>query len=194
MRLTAGGLVVLLSVIVAATAAPSAPGQKAGLCGSSLRDLRTLSDPGRNLIFFRPQATTIAAINRRPMPVPTPTTRTRGFARRLWRVAAQITQYKLEPDGSIHLVLFDANDYMVAEMPSPLCLPATARDREAVADVRRAFEARCGEATPSWRNLGAVVSITGVGLWDYPHGQRGHARNYAALSPVTAIRFVAGCA
>jgi hypothetical protein len=194
MRLTAGGLVVLLAVIVAASTATSAPGQKVGVCGSALRDLKTLSDPGRYLVFFRPQPTTIAAINRRQMPVPTPTIRSRGFARHVWRVAAQITQYRLEPDGAIHLILFDAKDYMIAEMPSPLCLPAATRDRQGIIDVRRAFESRCGEATDSWRSLGAVVSINGVGSWDAPHGQRGHARNYAELSPVTAIRFVAGCA
>jgi hypothetical protein len=194
MRLATGGLVVLLGAIVAATIATSAPGQRAGLCGSTLRDLQTLSDPGRTLIFFRPQPTTIAAINRRPTPSPTPTVRTRGFARHVWRVAAQITQYRLDADGAIHLVLYDANDYMIAEMPSPDCLSATTRDRETIAETRRTFETRCGMATSSWRSLGAVVSISGVGLWDYPRGQKGHARNYAELSPVTGIRFVAGCA
>ena len=128
------------------------------------------------------------------MPSPTPAVRTRGFARHVWRVAAQITQYRLGADGSIQLILFDANDYMNAEMPSPQCLSPPARDRDAIVAVRRTFEARCGAATPNWRSLGAVVSISGVGFWDFPHGQKGHARNYAELSPVTAIRFVAGCA
>jgi hypothetical protein len=194
MRLATGGLVVLLSAVVATSVATSAPGRRIGVCATPLHDLRTLSDPGRSRIFFRPQATTIAAINRRPMPSATPTLRTAGFARHVWRVAAQITQYRLEPDGSIQLILFDANDYMIAEMPSPLCLSASTRDRTTIAGVRRTFESRCDDATPSWRSLGAVVSISGVGLWDYPRGQRGHARNYADLSPVTGIRYVAGCA
>ena len=194
MRLTTGGLVVLLIAVAAATTAPSAPGQKVVACSSQLRDLKTLSDPGRSLIFFRPRSTTIAAINRRPIPSATPTVRSRGFERHVWRVAAQITQYKLEPDGAIHLILFDANAYMVAEMPSPLCLTTTTRERQTLIDVRRTFETRCGVATPTWRNLGAVVSISGVGLWDYPRAQKGHARNYAELNPVTGIRFVAGCA
>jgi hypothetical protein len=194
MRLTTGGLVVVLGATLAATTATSAPAQKPDACGSQLRDLKTLSDPGRTLVFVRPRSTTIAAINRRPMPSPTPGVRTRGFERHVWSVAAQITQYRLEPDGAIHLILFDARAYMIAEMPSPLCLPSTARNRQTLLDVRKMFESRCGVATPTWRNLGAVVSISGVGLWDYPHGQRGHARNYAELSPVTGIRFVAGCA
>src|SRR5437763_9779986 len=117
MRLATGGLVVVLGAIVAAITATPAPGTRAGVCGSPLGDLKTLSDRGSSLIFFRPQATTIAAINRRPMPSPTPAVRTRGFARHVWRVAAQITQYRLGADGSIQLILFDANDYMNAEMP-----------------------------------------------------------------------------
>jgi hypothetical protein len=32
---------------------------------------------------------------------------------------------------------------------------------------------------------GAVAVISGVGFWDFPHGQHGHARNYAELHPVT---------
>jgi hypothetical protein len=193
MRLATGGLVVLLGAIVAATTATSAPGTRAGVCGS-LRDLETLSDRGSSLIFFRPQPTTIAAINRRQIPLPTPTVRTRGFARHVWRVAAQITQYRLDPDGAIHLILYDANNYMIAEMPSTACLSAASRSRQTIAETRRTFETRCGVAAPNWRSLGAVVSISGVGMWDYPRGQRGHARNYAELSPVTGIRFVAGCA
>lgn len=194
MRLTTGGLVVVLSVIVAASTAVSATAREAGACGSPLRDLKTLSDPGRGLVFFRPQPTTIAAINRRPMPSPTPTIRTRGFERHVWRVAAQITQYRLDDDGAIQLILFDARDYMIAEMPPSLCLAKGTRNRQEVVEARHTFETRCGPATPNWRSLGAVVSISGVGLWDYPRGQRGHARNYAELSPVTSIRFVAGCA
>jgi hypothetical protein len=185
---------VLLSAVVAATTATTATARKAGPCGSALGDLKTLSDPGRNLVFFRPQATTIAAVNRRAMPAPTPTVRTRGFERHVWRVAAQITQYRLDDDGAIQLILFDARDYMIAEMPSPLCLAKGTRDRQQIVETRRTFETRCGPATPNWRSLGAVVSITGVGLWDYPRGQKWHARNYAELSPVTSIRFVAGCA
>jgi hypothetical protein len=60
--------------------------------------------------------------------------------------------------------------------------------------VRRFFETRCGAATSSWRDLGAVAYISGVGFWDFAHGQRGHARNYAELHPVTGIRIIAGCA
>jgi hypothetical protein len=59
--------------------------------------------------------------------------------------------------------------------------------------VRRLFESRCGPAIDSWQPLGAVVRISGVGFWDFPHGQTGAARSYAELHPVTALRLLAGC-
>jgi len=71
------------------------------------------------------------------MPSPTPGVRTRGFERQGWRVRAQIVEYKLEEDEDIHLVLFDRK----------------ARDRRAIVGARRLFEARCGLATDSWRQL-----------------------------------------
>jgi hypothetical protein len=55
------------------------------------------------------------------------------------------------------------------------------------------LERRCGAAIDTWRQLGAVAWISGVGFWDFPHGQSGHARNYAELHPVTAIHLISGC-
>jgi hypothetical protein len=193
LRLVALCFVVAVGVIAAA-ATPTSAGQTAAACGSRLWGLKTLSDTGRTLIYLRPLATTtIAEVNTRPMPQPTPSWRSRGFARRVWMLVAQIVEFKLEDDGDIHLILFDAGAYMIAKLPSPACVPRTSRDRGAIISARRSFESRCGPVNNRWQPLGAVAHITGVGFWDFPHGQRGHARNYAELHPVTGIRFVAGC-
>ena len=82
---------------------------------------------------------------------------------------------------------------MIAEMPAAACLPRRARDRRTITRVRRMFESRCGAAPHAWRSLGAVVQISGVGFWDFPHGQTGHAQIYAELHPVTGLRIIAGC-
>jgi hypothetical protein len=175
----------------ASKAAVAAPLRAA--CGVENWSIKTFSDPQRALVQLRAKATTLRAINRLPMPHPTPTTRNTAFERRVWRVRAQIVEYKLEDDQDIHLVLFDRDAYLIAEMPSAACLTARTRDRRALVRERRVFEARCGVATSSWRSLGAVVSISGVGFWDFSHGQHGHARNYAELHPVTGLRLIAGC-
>src|SRR5919199_3836875 len=70
-------------------------------CGRELIDLKTLTDPRRKLVDFRPRATTVGAINARPMPRPTPRVRTAGFERQLWEVVAEITEYRLLPNGDL---------------------------------------------------------------------------------------------
>jgi len=158
-----------------------------------LSDLKVLADRRRDLIYLRPRPTTIIDLNKREMPDPTPTLRARGFERHVWRVVAQITDYRRDADGNIRLILFDQSAYMIAALPAPRCLSAATRDRSAIVAAHDLFEKRCGQATIGWRKLGAVVHIDGVGLWNFAHGQRGHARNYAELHPVTRLRFVAGC-
>ena len=162
------------------------------LCGSELWSLKTLSDPQRKLVDLHPRTTTIPAINRRRAPRVL-TRRRDAFERQVWRVNAQIVEYKAEADSDIHLVLYGQGSYLIAEMPAAACLPPTTRDRRAIVNARRVFVQRCGEATDTWRQLGAVAWISGVGFWDFPHGQSGHARNYAELHPVTAIRLISGC-
>jgi hypothetical protein len=135
----------------------------------------------------------VVAINALPQPHPTPKTRSTDFSRRVWRVVAQITQFKIEGDSDIHLVLFDQGAYLIAEMPAAACIPANARDRKAMIAVRKKFETSCGQPTKSWQPLGAVARISGVGFFDIPHTQKPHAANFAELHPVTGIKFIAGC-
>jgi hypothetical protein len=116
-----------------------------------------------------------------------------AFERQVWRVSAQIVEYRLEDDQDIHLILYGAGSYLIAEMPAAACLPRGTRARRAIVRVRRMFETRCGAATDSWRKLGAVAYVSGVGFWDFPHGQKGAARNYAELHPVTGMRLLTGC-
>jgi hypothetical protein len=126
-------------------------------------------------------------------PYPTPKTRSADFSRRVWRVTAQITEFKIEGDSDIYLVLFSKNAYLIAEMPAAQCLPTKTRDRKAIVATRKKFETSCGKPTNKWKELGAVAIISGVGFFDIPHTQKPHAGNFAALHPVTGIKFVSGC-
>jgi hypothetical protein len=189
---TAMTVAVALAVVAVATRQPVGA-SAARACGVELWSLKTLSDPQRGLINLHPRNTTVAGINGLLIPHPTPRRRSTGYERRTWRVKAQIVQFKLEDDSDIHLILFDRGSYLIAEMPFAACLPARTRDRRAIVNVRRLFERRCRQPSPTWQNLGAVVVISGAGFWDFPHGQSGHARNYAELHPVTGLRILAGC-
>jgi hypothetical protein len=120
---------VAASAFVAATVPPQATTRPArAACGVELWSLKTLSDPERRLVNLHPRNTSVAAINALPMPHPTPRTRTTAYERRTYRVKAQIVSFKLEDDSDIHLVLFWAGRYMIAELPFAACLPPTTRD------------------------------------------------------------------
>jgi hypothetical protein len=175
-----------------ATTAPAHGQESDKGCNVRLKGLKTLSDPQRKLVNLHPKNTTAAAINALPQSHPTPKTRASEFSRRVWRVTAQITEFKIEGDSDIHLVLFDAGAYLIAEMPAAQCLPKRTRDRKAIVAARKKFEASCGKPN-KWKQLGAVAIISGVGFFDIPHTQKPHAGNFAELHPVTGIKFVSGC-
>jgi hypothetical protein len=194
-------LVLPLTAAVLAAAAMRIDARSATtVCNTAYKGLKTLSDPQRKQVNLQPKDTTLAAIAQLPRPQPTPTTRTTPFERQVWRVIAEITEYRLEADSDIHLVLFNlsgsqtgAGVYGIAEMPAASCLPKKARDRTAIIKARHRFVTHCGHPTSSWKPLGAVVKISGVGFWDKPHSQKPHAPNFAELHPVTGITFIAGC-
>jgi hypothetical protein len=178
--------VVLAGAALALTASTAAADRTAPTCEADAAGLKTLSDPQRNLVRLQPKPTTIAAIDRLARPRPTPTTRSTGFQRHVWRVRGQIVEYRLERDGDVDLVLYDGrHSYLTATMPHPRCLSARTRARAAIVRARALLEGLCGPARPAWRDLGAVAVLDGVGYWGARH---------AELRPVTGLHLVAGCA
>ena len=181
-------VVVTLSLAgVAATASPAA--HETTPCGT----LSALRDGGAG-VRLGPHLTTISKIVERAMPTPTPRRRVTTFQRNVWRVVAQITLYKRGAAGTIRLVLFDTDTYMVATMPAPTCLTTPSPARTAALAARASFIRHCGRPTKDWQPLGAVAYVSGIGFWSgRTRGIRGAARNGAQLTPVTSLRFVAGC-
>jgi hypothetical protein len=189
MRLAAAALLVFGLASAAGTTNVTTARRGAAACDRELWDLKTLSDPRRNLVDLRPVLTTVAAISARRAPPGISKLRSPGFERHVWQVDAQIVEYKLEADNDIQIVLAGDGAYVIAAMPAPACLPKKTRGRRAIINARRLFESRCGAAEQA-RALGAVAEIDGVGFWDF--GQSGH-RDYPELHPVTRLRFVSGC-
>jgi len=155
--------------------------------------LKTLSDQDRKLVELRPRQTTIAALDKPAAPRPTPRRRRTGFQRQAWKVVAQITQFRLLPDGSIEFVLYDNNAYVRAGLPSPKCLSSSSRARRAVLATRAQFIARCGDPKPAWQDLGAVGYFSGVGFWSARRLTSQAALNGAELQPVTSVDLIVGC-
>ena len=162
-------------------------------CAGAAEHLKALSDRDRNRVRLRPRQTTIHALGTPAAPHPTPRRRKTTFQRRAWRVVAQITQFRLLPDGSVEFVLYDDNSYVRAGLPSPKCLTHSSRARRAILATRARFVARCGDLKGGWQDLGAVGYVTGVGFWSSRHLTSQAAANGAELQPVTGLRLIVGC-
>jgi hypothetical protein len=107
----------------------------------------------------------------------------------VYQVTAYLTQYKLESDGDIHLVLKDsAGRSMIAEIPYGACVPTLSRWKLSVASAR-ANVARHLVLSTSWHYVHRLVDVRGVGFMDPLHGQTGVAPNGVELHPVFYVYF-----
>jgi hypothetical protein len=183
-------LLALAASTVGAGGRATASTQGCGVRGRAL--LGALGDGDARRVTLDARTTSIAALAALRRPAQLPSHRRDGFERQAWRVAAQITEYRLASNGAVRLILFDGGAYMRAELPPLACLTPRTPARRAMADTRTRFLAACGKATPQWRSLGAVGYVTGVGFWG-SRSWRQSAPNGAELHPVVSLRLIVGC-
>lgn len=107
-------------------------------------------------------------------------------------VDATLTQYKLETDSDYHLVIQDAaGNTMISEIPDPACVGAGSPFASYIQAARAQFDGKYS-ATTSFQTANIPVQITGVGFFDFLHGQTGVAPNGIELHPVLDIQFNPG--
>lgn len=107
----------------------------------------------------------------------------------VWVINATLTLYKLESDSDYHLVIQDASgNTMISEIPMPSCVGSTSPFLPAITSARAKFDAML-TATTSFQTANIPVQVTGVGMFDFPHGQTGAAPNQIELHPVLDIIF-----
>jgi hypothetical protein len=168
------------------------PAMSAGVaCGVERWAVKTLTDAGARSIRLVPRATTIAALRRLRPPAVLGARRIGPVEKTVYRVRARLVVFKVEDDSDIHLVLADPHSggTMIAEFPASFCIGAAAPAVDkAKMKAARAAILRCGAAPrDSFAPLAGLVTITGVGFWDFEHGQRGVAPNAIELHPVLTI-------
>ncbi len=164
-------------------------------CGKERWSVKTGTDADAGRVgLTSPQDSTIAELIALtpPHPIP-PTTRTSPTETTVFTVNATLTDYKLEGgphgDSDYHLVLQDAQgNTMVAEIPSPNCVADTSPFAAQIAGARAKFDSQF-TATTSFQTADIPVQVTGVGFFDFPHGQHGAAQNVIELHPVLDIIF-----
>jgi hypothetical protein len=150
-----------------------------------------------------PVASTIAELRTFPAPVdpPGPPDNARVFPWEgtVYTINGTLTLYKKETDVDYHIVVQDEQgNTIVTEIPSPACivtsgtprLPAPSPFTAGINIARGKFDARFSP-TSFFQSANVPVRITGVGFFDFIHGQTGVAPNGIELHPILDIVFTA---
>jgi hypothetical protein len=190
-----------------------AQGQPAGELGKLLPaavherwSVKTGADPdAQALVGSTPQQTDIVTLIGQQVPtILPPDGRSGGVENTVWQVDAMLLGYGLEQDQDYHLVLGDANgNTMIAEIPDPTALAPGSFFFDQITAARQAFTdhftlqpnarplSEAAVAAAAFAEVSTPVSITGIGFFDFIHGQRGVAPNGVELHPVISISFPA---
>jgi hypothetical protein len=165
-----------------------------GSCGVERWAVKTGTDADRAKITLQSTtATTIASLDALTAPGTLPANnRVAPTEDTVYQVHATLTQYKLEADSDYHLVLSDGSGHtMISEIPDPACVGATSPLTSSIQKARGEFDAKYN-VTTSFQTANVPVTVTGVGFFDFLHGQTGVAPNGIELHSVLDIQFGTG--
>src|ERR1700730_9475465 len=165
-----------------------------GSCGVERWSVKTGTDADAGLINLQsPTQTTIASLISLPAPTILPAnTRIQPTETTVFQLQATLTEYKLEADSDYHLILSDGSgNTMISEMASPACVGSSSVLLSGIQNARSEFDARY-TPTSSFQTANVPVTVTGVGFFDFLHGQTGVAPNGIELHAVLDIQFDTG--
>jgi hypothetical protein len=168
--------------------------QAAGGCGVERWSVKTGTDSQASSVNLTPQATTIGALGAiaPPNPIP-PSSRvapTELQAVQLTNIT--LTEFKLESDSDTHLVLTDGSNTMIGEIPSTTCVGSGSPFASGIAAAAATFATKF-TPSPSFQPANVVVTIIGVPMFDFAHGQTGAAPNFIEIHPVLGMCFGTNC-
>lgn len=167
------------------------PYSTTGSCGVERWSVKTGTDADAGKINLGSTTpTTIAALDGLAAPANLPANnRVQPTETTVYRIQATLTEYKLESDSDYHLVIDDgAGHTMIAEIPDPACVGAGSPLLAGIQNARTEFDAKY-TPTGSFQPANVPVTVTGVGFFDYLHGQTGVAPNGIELHAVTDVSF-----
>jgi hypothetical protein len=154
-----------------------------------------------------PTSTTIAELCALAVPALLPPDgRSDGAEKTVWELTATLQAFRAESDGDYHMVLADdQGNTMIAEIPDPGDITAPSYFGNQITSTRTAFDnhfqivENINAPTPSaaaglgggaqFQQVAVPVTLTGLGFFDFNHGQRGVAPNAVELHPVINIVF-----
>lgn len=159
-------------------------------CGVERWSVKTGTDPDAPGVNVVAQPTTIATMRSWTPPAPIPSNnRVAPYETNVVTVNATLLEYKFEDDSDYHLVLQDeSGNTMIAEIPNPGCVGSGSPFTDGIAGARMKFNTKF-TATTSFQFANVPVQVTGVGMFDFLHGQTGVAPNGIEIHPVLDIAF-----
>lgn len=166
-------------------------------CGTERVDIKQLKDPhGLSAASGPSHLTTVAEMLKLPLHTkgallkdssirlsPTETT--------VYEIHAVVIGFKRETDQDIHIVIADPGkpkQTMIVEIPAGDCMPPALAAK--YNGLQSDFQQKFGHATAKFKTLPKPVpfDVTGVGFFDFVHGQTGHAPNGVELHPVIGFK------
>ena len=106
----------------------------------------------------------------------------------VYTIDCRITQYRLEDDGDVHCVIADANNQtLVSEICDPTCPGIANTSRYAMLTALRTWFVSNYHPTSGWQYPNLSVRITGVGFYDFQHGQIGIPPNGREIHPILTM-------
>ncbi len=182
-----GLLALLASLAIACSGGAPEPGVK---CGTERWPVKTLSDSDATKVNLTPVAGTVADLRALTAPKSLPANkRVAPTELTTFSVTARVIEFKLEDDKDIHLVIADPGDAaktLIVEFPDIGCQGAIGSAQAAMMkSARDALIARYGQPREGrFTAISGSATITGVGFFDFLHGQTGVAPNAIELHPV----------
>ncbi len=160
-------------------------------CGVERWSVKTGTDAGARLInlgYHFPTAISRLSALTAPSSLPS-SSRVRPVETTVYTLTGTLLRYKEESDSDYHLVISDGQHTMIAEIPASYCVGSNSPLATGIKHARAQFTQRYHPSTSHFLYTHAKVQITGVGFFDFLHGQSGVAPNGIELHPVIDIQF-----
>ena len=182
----------LIIIILIHIGNESATGQN---CGVERWAVKTLSDPDTSLIDFNNMIPTTIA-EQAAFRYEQGGSRSRlPSEQQVYSLVCAIVGFKHEADQDIHIIVEDTltEQTMVVEMISPACMGVQGTARyEQIKELYTWFVMNIGNPSDRFTFLRKhiPITLTGVGFFDFCHGQKGTLENCREIHPVLSINIL----
>jgi hypothetical protein len=158
-------------------------------CGTERWSVKTGTDDDASKVDTTPVTTTIKTLVNLNKPSSHPeSARVTPTELKTFKIKTTLIEYKHEADQDYHLVIQDGSgNHMIVEIPDPECVEGgKGVFLKGIKNARKQFEA-VFTASGSLKKTNTKVTVTGVGFFDFIHGQTGVAPQGIELHPVLDI-------